>query len=496
MSVTHRPTIFVGAVYTSHLAPDDEELLYRLRHGQRRGWWEANAWDDNAGSVALVYGSMFHHRTRLMLDSGASTSILSLDLARRLKLKLKSRGELILNGIDGVKIRVSDQCEVMVTLGHRVVYTFDVWVGNIGQGIDCLLGMIFMVAAGVRLCANEGEVVLPDEERILLVGGQKHYRMGTTFDVATHDELWLALGELPLACLYAWMRFRGSRCLGEPGRELRHLDRARNRQGPGLRSGYEHIQVPGTSRAPHPGATLTEKGRLPVGTTFVRPGSRQYEEREHLGYENTYSRATEKRFAAEAQELERQAPPAVERPTYRTHTVIPRRPSTPGPASPHDPRVSPGIPGANTLTPDSQVRTAEGTRATATGSAPSALAADFDDKVAAKTTDFPAESRGASTPPARAAQELERVFGDSSLLPVMSPLTTRYVMLAAAERNPEGEPAVYYHQGSDFILLDQPKNQLAYLPDLSDLTNEAKIDDAVVSDPGITTRKFSLHHPS
>ncbi|GMF47043.1 unnamed protein product [Phytophthora fragariaefolia] len=46
---------------------------------------------------------------------------------------------------------------------------------------------------------------------------------------------------------------------------------------------------------------------------------------------------------------------------------------------------------------------------------------------------------------------------------------------------------VYYHQGSDFILLDQPKNQLAYFPDLSDLTNEAKIDDAVVGDPGITT---------
>lgn len=33
-----------------------------------------------------------------MLDSGASTSILSLDLARRLKLKLGARGELWLKG--------------------------------------------------------------------------------------------------------------------------------------------------------------------------------------------------------------------------------------------------------------------------------------------------------------------------------------------------------------------------------------------------------------
>ncbi|GMF22446.1 unnamed protein product [Phytophthora fragariaefolia] len=226
MSVTHPLAVSLGAVYTSHHAPDDVELSYRLQPGQYWGWWEANAWNENAGLVAVVHEYFFHHRTLLMLDSGASTSILSLDLARRLKLKLKCRVELILNGIDGVKNRVSDQCEVMVTLGHRVVYTYDVWIDNIGQGIDCLLGMNFM---------------------------------------------------------------------------------------------------------------------------------------------------------------------------------------------------SP--------------------RAMATGGAPATQTADFDDEVAAE--------------------------------------------IAESSADPEGEPVVYYHQGSDFILLDQLKNQLVYLPDLSDLTNEAKIDDA--ADPGITT---------
>ncbi|OWZ04145.1 hypothetical protein PHMEG_00024000 [Phytophthora megakarya] len=124
-----------------------------------------------AEAVAFVHGSVFHHRTLLMLDSGASTSIISLDLARRLKLKVEPRGELLLNGIDGEKTKVTNKCRVKITLGHRVLYTLDVWVGNIGQGIDVLLGINFMVAAGARLCAHEGEVVLPEEERILLVEG-------------------------------------------------------------------------------------------------------------------------------------------------------------------------------------------------------------------------------------------------------------------------------------------------------------------------------------
>ncbi|OWY91911.1 reverse transcriptase, partial [Phytophthora megakarya] len=44
----------------------------------------------------------------------------------------------------------------------------------------------------------------------------------------------------------------------------------------------------------------------------------------------------------------------------------------------------------------------------------------------------------------------------------------------------DAEPAVY----SDFVLLDMLKNQLAYLPDLSDLRPDANIEDAIVGEPG------------
>ncbi|OWZ15212.1 hypothetical protein PHMEG_00011187 [Phytophthora megakarya] len=46
----------------------------------------------------------------------------------------------------------------------------DVWIGNIGEGVNVLLGMNFMYSAGVRLCVREGVVKLPDEENVVMYG--------------------------------------------------------------------------------------------------------------------------------------------------------------------------------------------------------------------------------------------------------------------------------------------------------------------------------------
>jgi len=273
--------------------------------------------------VALVRGFIFHHRTLIMLDSGASTSILSLDLARRLRLKLESRGELVLNGLDGVKTKVSNKCQVTITLGHRVVYTLDIGVGNIGQGIDCLLGMNFMVAAVVRLCANEGEVVLPDEERILLVGCPQRDYLGVTIDVAVHGGLWFSPGDRRYVAIHLH------------GHDPAEFDIWAGRSEHWVTlSVFSSQQVPVVARVvniskvpffiePHTSVgILTEKGQLPLGTNVVRHGSYQYEEREFLVYENTRSRATKRRLEAEAGALELKAPPAVERREYPVPTQI------------------------------------------------------------------------------------------------------------------------------------------------------------------------------
>ncbi|OWZ05330.1 LOW QUALITY PROTEIN: hypothetical protein PHMEG_00022597 [Phytophthora megakarya] len=240
-----------------------------------------------------------------------------------LKLRVEPRGELLLNGIDGVKTKVTNMCRVKITLGHRVVYTLDVWVGNFGQGIDVLLGMNFMVAAGVRLCAHEGKVVLPDEERILLVGGPNSH-LGRTIDVFIHESLWLAPGDskyIPIrtsepdfGSMDVWVSWEDSWVT------LVFLTRI-----------SVAVQVVNISRRPvqvlpHTKvATLTDRDRLPLGTNFVHPGSYQYDEREFLVYENTRSSVAERRLDAEVRELERTAPPMVDRPTYPTPTRVLRR---------------------------------------------------------------------------------------------------------------------------------------------------------------------------
>ncbi|OWY91151.1 hypothetical protein PHMEG_00040389, partial [Phytophthora megakarya] len=85
-------------------------------------------------------------------------------------------------------------------------------------------------------------------------------------------------------------------------------------------------------------ATLTDQDRLPLGTNFVRPGSYQYDEREFLVYETP---AAERRLDAEVRELERNAPPMVDRPTYPTPTRVLRRTPETRAVGPEVPEVHP-----------------------------------------------------------------------------------------------------------------------------------------------------------
>ncbi|OWZ04418.1 hypothetical protein PHMEG_00023687 [Phytophthora megakarya] len=63
---------------------------------------------------------------------------------------------------------ITTHARVKITLGWSVVYVLNIWVGNIGEGVDVLLGMNFMHSAGVRLCIREGLVKLQDEETVVM----------------------------------------------------------------------------------------------------------------------------------------------------------------------------------------------------------------------------------------------------------------------------------------------------------------------------------------
>ena len=63
--------------------------------------------------------------------------------------------------------------KIKITLNGSLIYYFDAWVGDqVGQ--DAILGINFMVPAGIRLDLADGNLCLPDEVRILL-SGQKHH---------------------------------------------------------------------------------------------------------------------------------------------------------------------------------------------------------------------------------------------------------------------------------------------------------------------------------
>ncbi|POM66127.1 Reverse transcriptase [Phytophthora palmivora] len=87
-----------------------------------------------------------------------------------LKLKLNSQKRIKVSGLGGVPTYITASTQIKVTLGRRVVYILDVWVTNIGEGVDVLLRMDIMYSAGVRLCIREGTMALPDEESVLMYG--------------------------------------------------------------------------------------------------------------------------------------------------------------------------------------------------------------------------------------------------------------------------------------------------------------------------------------
>ncbi|OWZ22185.1 hypothetical protein PHMEG_0003152 [Phytophthora megakarya] len=128
----------------------------RLRDGERYGWWTTHQPGKEKRRIVTVHGAVNDMRTRILLHTGASLSMISLVLAREHKLKLNRQNQ----------VKITASTEVKITLGSRVAHIRGLWVTNIGEGLDVLLGMYFMFRAGVRVCVREGLVQLPDEESI------------------------------------------------------------------------------------------------------------------------------------------------------------------------------------------------------------------------------------------------------------------------------------------------------------------------------------------
>ncbi|GMF39990.1 unnamed protein product [Phytophthora fragariaefolia] len=240
----------------------DDPTEFRLGPGQRYGWWEEHN-SDETKKVAVVQGK--------------------------------------------------------ITLGPRVVYVMELWVANIGKGVDVLLGMNFMYSAGVRPCDREELVKLPDEERVLLAGRTADH-MGRGLDLAVTPKTCLYLGPGELAVV------RKDFGQSNPRREVVWAGR-------GDRWVIQIIYVAKSwpvavkvvnisdktvwidSRTAV--ARIVEFGFFLTAGRFVRPGLRRYKEWQELIYENTNSREVRKREERLAQLWLESEPPCVRTSEYR-----------------------------------------------------------------------------------------------------------------------------------------------------------------------------------
>ncbi|POM80204.1 Reverse transcriptase [Phytophthora palmivora] len=206
-------------------------------------------------------------------------------------------------------------------------YILDVWVTNIGEGVDVLLGMDFMYSAGVRLCIREGTVALPDEESVLMYGYMFRKHRERNIPITPLQDVHLRPGE------HVNVKIRYGIC--QPLRDVVWASRGDQWVTQvlyGTKSWAVAVKVVNISDkdlwidSSTPVARIVEYGCFPRAGRFVRPGVRRYQEWQHLIYESTLSTQTRMRKERYEQALRDTAPPSVPKRSYQWPAKMLMRP--------------------------------------------------------------------------------------------------------------------------------------------------------------------------
>ncbi|OWZ14922.1 LOW QUALITY PROTEIN: hypothetical protein PHMEG_00011518 [Phytophthora megakarya] len=245
--------------------------------------------------------------------------MISLDLARKLKLKLNRQNQVKVSGLWGIPTQITASAEIKITLGSRVVYIMESWVANIGEGLDVLLGMDLMFRAGVRVCVREGLVQLPDEESILMYDENVKVLQSVDLPVTSPENLYLMpqYGHTNPDQEVVWA-----------GRSDRWVTKIVYQ----ARSWSVAIKVVNVSKhnvcidMRTPLARIVQYGLFPQAGRFVSPGTRAYREWQTLILEHAQSQ--QDRLSAERREqaLRDREPPCVPKMEYQWPTQIMLRP--------------------------------------------------------------------------------------------------------------------------------------------------------------------------
>ncbi|OWZ16403.1 hypothetical protein PHMEG_0009811 [Phytophthora megakarya] len=139
-----------------------------LLPGESRGYWKHHA-KGKWFRQAKVTGKIHNEKEILLLDTDAEMSIVDTAFARKVGCYIDSSQIQNCVGIGDNVYRTEGRTRIKVALAGSLVYFFDTWVGDL-TGQQAILGMDFMVLAGIRLDLAHGSISLPDEVGIQRCG--------------------------------------------------------------------------------------------------------------------------------------------------------------------------------------------------------------------------------------------------------------------------------------------------------------------------------------
>ncbi|OWZ20245.1 reverse transcriptase [Phytophthora megakarya] len=195
---------------------------------------------------------------------------------------------------------------IKITLAGYLVFIFDIWIGDL-SGQNAILGMDFMVPAGVRMDLADGSMRLPDEVGTPLNGRKRLYGkkvrsvilernlripVGRSEETAARiklsatEKLWVTRGERWVPTVMEGPGQIRYLVISNIGEEILWLD---HRLDVGM---------------------ILDQDKVPRSPGFVSVGSRRYRECQNLALESTVDARSEP-----PQLIEDPAEPAVQRPT-------------------------------------------------------------------------------------------------------------------------------------------------------------------------------------
>uniref|UniRef100_H3H7B3 Reverse transcriptase n=1 Tax=Phytophthora ramorum TaxID=164328 RepID=H3H7B3_PHYRM len=330
---------------------------------------------------------------------------------------------------------------IKITLAGSLVYYFDAWVGPPTGGQDLILGMDFMVPAGIRLDLAGGSINLPDEVRIQLAGRRHLYGEKVTqvklgehcqleggesieirkgFILSSHRKLCVTRGERWVPSLVTGL---GKTCY----LKITNI------------SDQKLVLQDDT----HVGMWL-EGGRVLRTPGFVLPGSRRYAEWQNLAFQSTTDRVE-----VEEPELA-PAGPMVDRPQYDTPRKILRR----------DCETSRSVVARLTVPRPAEMKSE-------TEGSPRDQEVDASDQAARESPPIEQATRSEMT-----ADQKESV-PRAETPPIVDP-------------EPLDDEEVCYHEGGD-LFAEDVERQMAILPEVVTIIDEVTIEDIQVGDPESNT---------